>query len=241
MKWVARVKQKNVTGAVQPLESLWYKSLVVEESSWFVLILVPLSDRHIHSRSVVHQDWSALQPSELLTERVTHSEAHSRNPDIFWVEGRWSDSILVLHSASWTDVGFCWWCQRQQEFCSLLVYLAFFSFFLVAVIWTKLFIFGPGRINSPLLSSIMWCLMWRQSMLYQLGCCLLRWRVLHPSWITPRSSNPGTLSAGMCALTSSILQGRAGGKGEEVSTICPSTDIVLLRSPFFIQAVTFYS
>lgn len=78
-------------------------------------------------------------------------------------------------------------------------------------------------------------------MLYQLGCCLLRWRVLHPSWITPRSSNPGTLSAGMCALTSSILQGRAGGKGEGQIVLTCSIDIVLLRSPFFIQAVTFCS
>lgn len=93
----------------------------------------------------------------------------------------------------------------------------FLSFFLVAVTWTKLFTFGPSRKNSLPLSSITWCLMWKQSVLCQPGCCLLRWQVLHPSWIIPRSLNPGTVSAGTRVLWAlpSILQERDRSKDEE--------------------------
>lgn len=48
-----------------------------------------------------------------------------------------------------------------------------------------------------------------------------------------------TVSRYVCALGSPILQGRAGGKDERVSTTCPAIDTVLLRSTFFIQATTF--
>ena len=144
----------------------------------------------------------------------------SRNPDILRIVGMPSNSSFFLC---------CLVCPRQRCWILLpvsktkcFVYsfnLLFFSLFLVAVIWTKLFKFGPDRISSPPRSSIMSCLMWKRSVLYRLGCCLLRWQVLHPSWIIPRSLNPGTMSAGICVLwtPSSILRERDGSEGEEQS------------------------
>lgn len=85
--------------------------------------------------------------------------------------------------------------------------------------------------------------MWKQTMLHRLGCCLLRWQVLHPSWITPRSLNPGTMAAGICVLwtPSSILQERDGVKSRNRANehfLCFQRQIAveLLRSQFFAQA-----
>lgn len=122
---------------------------------------------------------------------------------------------------------------KTKCFVYLSFNLLFFSFFLVDITWTKLFKCGPDRISSPLLSLIMSCLMWKRSMLYQLGCCLPRWRVLHPSWIIPRSLNPGTMSAGMCVLWTlcSILEERDGDEEEEQSkwalNVLPQADCCL--------------